>query len=383
MKKLFYLFLFLSLASCSKSNEYSEPNPDQIYNLDVNGIGFFSGSPLVENTPRVDLSTVIQGQKKSLSVTIKNMGTTATALMSASLSDTKFYITSSTCSNKSLPPNGGSCSLTLNFSAVGKALQVFESTLQFGTSSIPVKIEVVSSSGQSGGGSALVKMYDGATQIISPPDYSIGSVSGSGKISKVITIKNEGTAATLIGDATLSSSSFYLTSSSCVGKALVAGASCSATVNFSGSGKIAGQTYPVSLSFAGSSVSLSATVASPPAPAPAQLVFMDGSNILATDLDLGQYSSNLTLSKTITIKNIGLSSSSTISLQLLNNTAGYFTVSNSCSNIILAPGVSCSFSLRVKTNSSNYGTHSVTLSIDQSSLNVFHIIYCTMFDLNL
>ena len=367
MKKLLILF-FLILSACSNNSPESpkEIPSEEVYNLDANGIGFFSGSPQIENDNRIDLSTVIQGQKKSLTVTIKNMGTAATPLLSASLSDTKFYITSSTCSNKSLPPNGGSCSLTLNFSAVSKALQVFESSLSFGPSLIPVKIEVVSSSGQTGGGSALIKMYDGSTLIQSPPDYSIGSVSGTAKLSKVITIKNEGTAATLIGDATLSSSSFYLTSNSCAGKALVVNGSCSVTVNFSGSGKTVGQSYPVSLSFAGSSVSLSASTQAPPAPAPAQLVFMDGSNILSQDLNLGQYSNNVTLSKTITVKNVGASSSSTLSLQLLNNPSGYFTVSNSCFNRVLAPNASCSFSLRVSTNKPA-GIHSVELKLDQSS----------------
>ena len=391
MKKIFILSLLI-LSACSKSdnnNPTVDPNPtEEVYNLDANGIGFFAGSPQVEQDPRIDLSTVVQGQKKSLVVTIKNMGSTATAPLTASLSNSNFYITSSTCSSKSLPPNGGSCSLTLNFSGVNKALQVFDSILQFGTSSAPVRIEVISSaqagggSGGSGGtggsggsgGSPLIKMYDGSTQIISPPVYSIGQVSGTAKISKVITIKNEGTATTLVSAATLSSSSFYLTSNGCVGKQLLTTApnnQCTVTVNFSGSAKIAGQTYSSDLTFAGQSISLSASVASsvappPPNPQPPVIVFMDGSNTLSQDLSLGSYSENITLSKTLTVKNIGTGSSSSLSLQLLNNAAGYFTMSNSCVNKILAPNDSCSFSLRVSTNKP-VGVHSVELKMDQTS----------------
>lgn len=368
MKNILLCISVLVIAGCSvKDNTKNNPESptEEVYNLDVNGIGFFSG--LVEHAPKIDLNEVVQGQKKSLSVIIKNMGTTATPLLSASLSDTKFYITSSTCSNKSLPPNGGSCSLTLNFSAVNKALQPFESVLNFGPSSIPVSIAVISSSGQGGGGSALIKMYDGSSQIVSPPDYSIGSVSGSSKISKVITIKNEGTAATLIGDATLSSSDFYLSSNGCAGKALIVGQSCSVTINFSGTGKPSGATRTTNLSFGGGQVSLSASVTSPPAPAPAQLAFIDGATTLSQDLHLGPYSSSVTLSKTLSIKNLGSVSTSTLSLQLLNNSSGYFTVSNSCSNVRLAAGASCSFSLRVSTSNKVPGLHSVLLKMDQTT----------------
>ena len=386
MKKIILLASILVISACSQNNSSTpqppQDNTEEVFNLDANGIGFFSGSPLEENVSEVYLGNVVQGQKKTLVLTIRNMGTVSTAPLTASISS-NFYLTASSCSSKVLPPSGGSCSVTINFSSVNKALQDFTGTLSFGSSSIPVRISVISSAQSGGGGgggsggTASIKMYDGPTLIQSPPDYSIGSVSGTAKLSKVITIKNEGTAPTLVSDATLSSSSFYLTSNSCTGKQLLATApnnQCSVTVNFSGSAKIAGQSYSTTLSFAGQGISLSAGVLAPPpppAPAPSALVFMDGASNLSQDLFLGSYSSNSTLSKTISVKNVGGSSTSSLSLQLLNNNGGWFTVSNSCNNISLAPNSSCSFSLRVSTSGKSSGDYSVELKMGSTSQVVY------------
>lgn len=235
MKNFIIAALLLSLTACSNSNndpKSPEIPASQIENLDAFGIGFFSGSPLSDQL-EIDMLEVQVGVRSNLSVTIKNMGTSATNIRTASIPTTNgFYITSSTCASKSLPANGGSCSLILNFSGIGKiAGQTYTNTLSFGSSSVPVKIKVVS----------------------------------------------------------------------------------------------------------------------PPPPPPAQLAFFDGPAQLSSSLDLGPYPNDITLAKTLSVKNIGAGPSSTLSLQLLNNIDGWYLTSNGCANVALAAGASCSFSLRVST----------------------------------
>lgn len=394
MKKNIIL-LALLISACSQSNNNSAPpaTPEEnVYNLDALGIGFFSGSPQAEPANNLtDLGDVVQGQKKTLVVAIKNMGTTATPIFSPALNNSNFYITSSTCSSKSLPPNGGSCSLTINFSSTGKALGAFTGRLSFGSSFTDLKAAVITSAqagggtggggGGGGGGSTapLIKFYDGTTQVVevSPSSYNIGQVAGTAKTSKIITIKNEGTAPTLVSDASLSSSSFYLTSNSCTGKQLLTTApnnTCSVTVNFSGSAKIAGQTYTSNLSFSATTVAVSASVTlppPPPTPPPAMVVFKEGSATLSAPLFLGTYSNDVTLSKTISIQNIGGSATAPISLELLNNSAGWFVVSNSCSNVILQPSGSCSFSLRVSTSNKPTADYLINLKFSTTTQDVY------------
>lgn len=156
MKNLIIL-LALLLSACSPSSNNSSPTPttpeENVYNLDAQGIGFFSGSPLAEPVDNLtNLGDVVQGQKKTLAVTIRNTGSTATSLFTASVDTSNFYITSSTCSNKSLPPGGGSCTLTINFSSTGKALGVFTGKLSFGNSFTNLKATVISSAQAAGGG---------------------------------------------------------------------------------------------------------------------------------------------------------------------------------------------------------------------------------------
>lgn len=210
-------------------------------------------------------------------------------------------------------------------------------------------------------------MYDGTTLIQNPPDYYLGAATSTTRIKKLITIKNEGTTPTLVIEANLSSSNFYLTSNSCVRQSLKPGETCFVVVNFSGIRKNINSPYTTLLSVGGQQISIVSQVEPAAAPSPPQLVFMDGATDLTQDLSLGAYSNDVTLSKTLSVRNFGSLPTSALSLELLNNSSGFFTTSNACVNKILASGESCSFSLRISTIGKSAGLHSVLLKMGDTT----------------
>ena len=87
MKNILIFSLLLSLTACSNSGS-DAPAPaspeSQIENLDAYGIGFFTGSPSVDRV-EIEIPNVQVGIRTSVAVTIKNMATTATSLLTASI----------------------------------------------------------------------------------------------------------------------------------------------------------------------------------------------------------------------------------------------------------------------------------------------------------
>lgn len=352
------------LTACSPKNEPSNPKDqlptEEVYNLDDLNISFsVAGSEVT----LIDLQNLIQGQKKSVVVTIKNKATVSTPSLTATVGS-KYYLTSSTCQAKILKSNE-SCVLTLNISANGKPVGLVTDTLFFGMASVPVQTNIVASSPAPTNNSSIV-FYDGATALSSELDFS----PVVNKFSRVITIKNEGTTESVLASASLNNSNFYLTSNSCSNKKLscptcqgINPPTCDLTVNYSPTGKTKGQTYSSILSFAGSSITLKATIPTNQTPtSDAILVFSDGSSDLSAPLHIGTYFNNATLSKIITVRNIGSGTSLPFTVSLTNNNLAWYAVSNSCANTRLISGASCSLNLRVSTSGKPSGDYSVVLS---------------------
>lgn len=354
------------LTACSpKGDKPNTKNPEdnsveEVFNLDELNISFsVSGSEV----SLVNLQNLTQGQKKSVVVTVKNKATTATPALTATVGN-KYYLTSSTCQAKVLKSNE-SCVLTLNLSSTGKPVGLVNDTLFFGLASVPVQANIVAPAGVPTGDASIV-FYDGSSAISGEIDFT----PVSGKISKIISIKNEGTTESVLASASLNNSNFYLTSNSCISKKIsctnctgISPKTCDLTVNYSPTGKIKGQQYSSTLSFAGTSIVLKAMVPLNQAPASdAVLVFSDASSDLSAPLHIGTYFNNATLAKTISVRNIGSGTSLPFSVSLTNNNSGWYLVSNECVNSRLVSGASCSFNLRVSTSGKISGDYSVLLN---------------------
>lgn len=190
MRKITLIGLLI-LAACSKSPENKteyrpDSEPDQVLNLDtVNGISYLVSD---QDQAVINLGQVVTGLRSKATVFIKNVGSTPTPVVTATVSS-NFYITSSTCINKSLTV-GSSCSLVVNMSSVQKGLGIINGTLTFGASSIGVTSEIVSK--PSPPAPNLVMLDSNNQSVASPVDLL--SHSGNLTLSKTFKIKNIGTA---------------------------------------------------------------------------------------------------------------------------------------------------------------------------------------------
>ena len=352
------------LTACSPSNNSTPPKEslptEEVFNLDDLNVSFSIDSLEVTS---INFQNLLQGQKKSVVVVIKNKAALSTPPLTATVGN-KYYLTSSTCQSKVLKTNE-SCSLTLNISSVGKPLGVVSDTLFFGMASIPVVTNIIQSPPPPTNNASIV-FYDNANVISSELDFS----PVASKFSRTITIKNEGSTDSISSTASLNNSNFYITSNSCSSKKLscptCSGANpktCDLTVNYSTLGKIKGQVYSSTLSFAGSSITLKASTPLNQVPtSEAILVFSDGSSDLSAPLHIGTYFNNATLSKTLYVRNIGSGTSLPFTVSLTNNNSGWYLVANSCVNSRLTSGSSCALNLRVSTSGKASADYSVVLS---------------------
>lgn len=98
-----------------------------------------NGSSIISSYDFGSLSGTANSQ---LILNIKNTGTGSAALASASLTGTDFSIVYNQCTNISLAPNA-SCQVRVLFSAAGKAVSSYSSTLSFGNKSLALAAAVV------------------------------------------------------------------------------------------------------------------------------------------------------------------------------------------------------------------------------------------------
>lgn len=231
------LISVLILSACSKTpeNKTDTPvEPDQVLNLDtVNGISYLV-SDLDQSI--INLGQVITGQRAKSTVVIRNIGSAPTPVASATVS-ANYFISSSTCSNKSLLV-GSSCSLTINFSSVQKSLGVSPGTLTFGASSIGLTAEVVAKLQPP---APNLIMLDSNNQSVSSP-VDLLSHSGNLTLAKTFKIKNIGTSASPQLSLQLIDNNlgWYIISNSCSSVVLNAGQECSFVLRVSTRNKASG-----------------------------------------------------------------------------------------------------------------------------------------------
>lgn len=276
--------LLLILSACSENKQINSPEsplPEEIYNLDtVNGISYlFEGN----DQEIINLGNVFKGSKTKIEISIKNVSAQPTEKISAQ-SSSNYYITSSSCVNKVLAPNQ-SCSLTINFSSVGKNLGTNLGSLFFGNSSISITTnviipnQVVSNSGQ------LILLDSNNQSVVSP--LSLGTLTTDLTLKKTFKLKNIGTASS--GAVTLSlqnnNSGWYTISNSCVGAIIRPDQLCSFELRFSPKQRSPG-VYSVELGYLSSSFLVQFTRPNPLGPSQfiGQMFFGGSYSVLDSNL---------------------------------------------------------------------------------------------------
>lgn len=219
----------------NKTEHRPDSEPDQVLNLDtVNGISYLVAD---QDQAVINLGQVVTGSRSKATVFIKNVGSSPTPVATATVSS-NFYITSSTCINKSLTV-GSSCSLVVNMSSVQKGLGIINGTLTFGASSIGVTSEIVSK--PSPPAPNLVMLDSNNQSVASPVDLL--SHSGNLTLSKTFKIKNIGTASSPALNIELidNNTGWYIISNACSNVVLRANEECAFALRVSTRNKAAGE----------------------------------------------------------------------------------------------------------------------------------------------
>lgn len=189
---------------------------------------------------------------------VQNVGNASSSALTTNLSSPDYSFLINSCQGKVLAPTA-TCEIRVQFSSTGKGIQTYNAALVIDSISVNLTAQVTSPTPS---GSALVKFFEGTTEIASP--FSLGSTQG-GSLTKTLVIKNMGTSATGISSAILSDPMITFMLNSCVNKNLIPGGSCSVRVSFNSLGKANG-VYQSDLSFGAFSVTLNASLAAlPPA----------------------------------------------------------------------------------------------------------------------
>lgn len=214
---------------------------------------------------------ILSGNQSAVKIfRVQNTGNASSSSLTTNLSSTDYSFLINSCQGKILAPSA-TCEIRVQFSSSGKSTQTYNASLVINSLSVALTAQVTSPTPS---GSALVKFFEGTTEISSP--FSLGSTQG-GSLTKTLVIKNVGTSATGISSAALSDPMITFMLNSCVNKNLIPGGSCTVRVTFNSIGKTNG-VYQSDLSFGNFSVTLTASLASLP---PASNILSGPSSLIA------------------------------------------------------------------------------------------------------
>lgn len=187
-------YLGSTLALTGEIFGYIPPVPNVFFTEGVNTIASY------------DFGQFYGTNSKQLTVNIKNTGTAASAISTATLNNSNFAITYNTCSNISIPVSG-SCQVRITFSASGKTEPNYAGILAFGDKNLNLTASFIGTISVSPGASGTIDLQDSGSIVsfsvsggLPPYQYSVISSTPIGSVfnNNVLSVGLNNTAATTV-----------------------------------------------------------------------------------------------------------------------------------------------------------------------------------------